>query len=224
MAHTGSSCLVLILLQKLPRKQLLLPIAAPLANTKKQPDHNHFPDCPEILIGKILKGNYTMARTSTKRPHKLLLEHFIVGKSLTPDEVDKHTNKRGGRHSAMWNLKQLGYTIDVKKEGKTVLAYIMVSEPTNTKEIREQFLNDCAGLKKSVPKKAKKEKKKASVSKKPVPEVTKNFPGNKKLKVMSPQEVTKAIAKKKVSAPASSFQIDPDWDAFDATENLRDII
>jgi ribosomal protein L10 len=118
----------------------------------------------------------------------------------------------------MWNLKQLGYVIDVTKDGRTVLSYTLMKEPPNTKEIRAQFANDCKGVRAGPAKKApvKKAPAKAPTKKAPVKKAPAKAPTKKKLKVMSVEDVKAAMANKTIPS-ASSFSVDPDWDALDVS-------
>lgn len=77
-----------------------------------------------------------MARNSGKRPHEKLLEIMNVGDTLTPSEIDKHVGNGNYASKHIWFLGKLGFTFDIKKEGRSVLSYTMIAEPDNAADIR----------------------------------------------------------------------------------------
>ena len=77
-----------------------------------------------------------MARNTGKRPHEKLLEIMNVGTRLTPVEIDAHVGNGNYASKHVWFLGKLGFTFDVERQGRTVIAYTMTGEPANAAEIR----------------------------------------------------------------------------------------
>lgn len=171
-----------------------------------------------------------MARTA-KRPCEIALEVMPLGKAVTPEVIDKHVGRRKVS-SHIWNLRQLGFVIDVEKspdDNRVVVSYTISKEPDNAADIR-------AGVRKSKAKKEKpakvvKAKKEAAPKKVKVSPKVKKAPSvaEKNLKTIKKvaerkNKLAKEVAEVLKSEPtATSFAVDPDWDSADEL-NIRDLV
>ncbi len=77
-----------------------------------------------------------MAADSKKRPGERVLELFPeIGCRVTPSEISAHIGDRYySKH--ICQLRGRGFEFDVMRDGITVIAYTLVSEPPNAAEIR----------------------------------------------------------------------------------------
>lgn len=168
-----------------------------------------------------------MARNSGKRPHEKLLEIMNVGDTLTPSEIDKHVGNGNYASKHIWFLGKLGFTFDIKKEGRSVLSYTMIAEPANAADIR----NCVTAAKPAKPAKAAAKPKAVKVAKpkaaKPVKaKVSKQTPVKK-----AARSVLKDKADKQADAllaelgmknageyAGGTYSVDPDWDSMDGID------
>lgn len=164
-----------------------------------------------------------MARNSGKRPHEKLLEIMNVGDTLTPSEIDKHVGNGNYASKHIWFLGKLGFVFDIKKEGRSVLSYTMISEPDNAADIRN-CVSDAKPAKVAKAKTVKVAKPKAA---KPVKaKVSKQTPVKK-----AARSVLKDKAEKQADAllaelgmknageyAGGTYSVDPDWDSMDGID------
>lgn len=164
-----------------------------------------------------------MARNSDKRPHEKLLEIMNVGDTLTPSEIDKHVGNGNYASKHIWFLGKLGFVFDIKKEGRSVLSYTMISEPDNAADIR----NCVTAAKPAKAAKAKTVKVVKPKAARPAKaKVSKQTPVKK-----AARSVLKDKADKQADAllaelgmknageyAGGTYSVDPDWDSMDGID------
>jgi hypothetical protein len=146
----------------------------------------------------------------------LTLQLFTkVGASVTPSEINKHVGR--GDYAAKYISflrSRHGFTFGTVKDGRTIVSYVLESEPKNAAEVRAKATE------------VKQPKVKAAKPAKTTAKPKASKPAGKP--VMSKAEIKKAAAaiqkmrkpKDEVEATfgssgviASSFSVDPDWDS-----------
>ena len=167
-----------------------------------------------------------MARNAGKRPHEKLLEIMNVGTRLTPAEIDAHVGNGNYASKHVWFLGKLGFTFDIEREGRTVVAYTMTDEPANAAEIR----NPPAKVKAvKAPKTPKAKTAKAPAAPKLKVRQSKQTPSAPTKKAA--RNVLKDRADKQAEAllaelgmkdagevQGGSYSVDPDWDSMDGID------
>lgn len=140
-----------------------------------------------------------MSRNTGKRPHELALELFAKQPTVSPTELEKHVGNGPYSSKHVWFLRKLGHDITVNKEGKTVVSYTY---------------NGIGTASAAVAKPAKAKKVSKLVSKAHVYEAKPVVKGSKSTII---DEVEATFGS---SGAASSYSVDPDWDAVDNVKAL----
>lgn len=169
-----------------------------------------------------------------KRPEYVALEIMEVGKAVTPSDIDKHVGTGAYASKYMSFLKRDGYTIQVNKDGRSVVSYTLVAKPAvepahaSGRPAPAPKVEKAAKAKKAKEKPVKAPKKEKAVKaetkkaeKKPAKKSTAGFvlPAKKKAKAEKP-------AVKEDFAPTqemTSFAVDSDWDDIPETINTSDL-
>lgn len=135
-----------------------------------------------------------MSRNSGKRPHELALELFAKKATVSPSELEKHVGNGPYASKHIWFLRKLGHDIAINKDGRTVVSYTYNGSGSAAAVAAKP-------AKVAKPAKAKKAAKSfaAAAPKKPADEVEATFGS---------------------SGAASSYSVDPDWDAVDNVKAL----
>lgn len=165
-----------------------------------------------------------MARTSGKRPHEKLLEIMNVGDTLTPSEIDKHVGNGNYASKHIWFLGKLGFTFDIKKEGRSVLSYTMIAEPANAADIRNcdtaakpAKAAKAKTVKVAKPKATKPVKVRQSKQTAPVAKAARNV-----LKDKADKQADALLAelgmKNAGEYAGGTYSVDPDWDSMDGID------
>lgn len=165
-----------------------------------------------------------MARTSGKRPHEKLLEIMNVGDTLTPSEIDKHVGNGNYASKHIWFLGKLGFTFDIKKEGRSVLSYTMIAEPANAADIRNCVTAakpakaaKAKTVKVAKPKATKPVKVRQSKQTAPVAKAARNV-----LKDKADKQADALLAelgmKNAGEYAGGTYSVDPDWDSMDGID------
>ena len=159
----------------------------------------------------------------------LTLQLFdVVGKTVTPDEINKHVGRGdyAGKYMSFLR-KRHGFVFSVTKNGRSVISYTLLSEPDNAAEVRAK-----ATVTKPVkPAKVKAEKK--VKEKKEVTSVVTEKKAAKKPKVVvthtdedddvpvmdrghkSSKKIDEVEATFGSSGSVGSYSVDADWDRVD---------
>lgn len=140
-----------------------------------------------------------MSRNTGKRPHELALELFAKQPTVSPTELEKHVGNGPYSSKHVWFLRKLGHDITVNKEGKTVVSYTYNGIGT-------------ASAATAKPAKAAKAK---PVSK---AEERRQKAASKPFELKKPADEVEATFGS--SGAASSYSVDPDWDAVDNVKAL----
>lgn len=160
-----------------------------------------------------------MARNSGKRPHEKLLEIMNVGDTLTPSEIDAHVGNGNYASKHIWFLGKLGFVFDIKKEGRSVLSYTMISEPDNAADIRNPVaaVKPAKAAKTAAPKAAKPVKARQSKQTAPVAKAARNV-----LKDKADKQADALLAelgmKNAGEYAGGTYSVDPDWDSMDGID------
>lgn len=154
----------------------------------------------------------------------LALQLFTVGKSVSPTEINTHVGR--GDYAAKYISflrNRHGFEFTVQKDGRTVVSYTMVSEPSNAAEVRakaDPAVADVATRAKAVFTKAAKASKpvKAKLSKQtPVAKAARNV-----LKERADKQADALLAelgmKNAGEIHSGSYSVDPDWDSMDGID------
>lgn len=154
----------------------------------------------------------------------LALQLFTVGKSVSPTEINTHVGR--GDYAAKYISflrNRHGFEFTVQKDGRTVVSYTMVSEPSNAAEVRakaDPAVADVAKRAKAVFTKAAKASKpvKAKLSKQtPVAKAARNV-----LKERADKQADALLAelgmKNAGEIHSGSYSVDPDWDSMDGID------
>lgn len=163
-----------------------------------------------------------MSKTIGKRAEYVALEIMEIGKPVTPSQIDAHTGT--GTYSSKYIsfLKRDGFVFEIKKDGRNVVSYTLLSRPADSKLPPGAFDRTRASKSVKVPaeKKAKTKKAKAKTGKVKVNDVTDTkTPGNFVL------PAKKAVAAKKkavIKDTTSSVTKKEDIDPFDDYAVLPD--
>lgn len=139
-----------------------------------------------------------MSRNTGKRPHELALELFAKQATVSPTELEKHVGNGPYSSKHVWFLRKLGHDITVNKEGKTVVSYTYNGIGTASAAVAK-------------PAKAKK-------AAKPVSKAEERRQKAAALDVRKPVDEVEATFGS--SGAASSYSVDPDWDAVDNVKAL----
>jgi hypothetical protein len=134
------------------------------------------------------------AKSNGIPPQVRALAVIKLGVPVTPSEINKCVDT--GNYASKWilYLKIMGFEFEVKKDGRNVVSYTMISEPKNAAELRAMQ------PKVSNVKKPAKVAKIIVVPKKSVNNLTK----------------IKAAAEKLVAKTGST--VDPSWDSIDGVD------
>lgn len=171
-----------------------------------------------------------------KCQHKRALELFQkIGDTVTPDQIDKHVGGTGSYYSKhMSVMRRWGFEFNVKKDGREIISYTLTKVPANEAEFRNGKVSKVKAKKAAPKAKAKKATpvKTKAVKTTPAPAKAAPAPKAKAVKATKTKDAKtsnldkiKAVAKKrkaeqeelketlKAAPSATSFTVDPDWDA-----------
>lgn len=135
-----------------------------------------------------------MSRNAGKRPHELALEMFAKQATITPTELEKHVGNGPYASKHIWFLRKQGHDITVNKDGRTVVSYTYNGDVTAPVPVAKAAKP--AKVAKPV---SKAEERRQNAAKKPIDEVEATFGS---------------------SGAATSFSVDPDWDAVEDVKAL----
>lgn len=154
----------------------------------------------------------------------LALQLFTVGKSVSPTEINTHVGR--GDYAAKYISflrNRHGFEFTVQKDGRTVVSYTMVSEPSNAAEVRakaDPAVADVAKRAKAVFTKAAKASKpvKAKLSKQtPVAKAARNV-----LKERADKQADALLdelgMRNAGEVAGGTYSVDPDWDSMDGID------
>jgi len=93
-----------------------------------------------------------ITNSTGKRPEYIALELFRAGATVTPSEIDKYVGTGTYSSKYMSFLKRDGFVISIKKDGRSVVSYTLVSSPPDEKLPSGAFEKQKVAAKKSTPK------------------------------------------------------------------------
>lgn len=134
-----------------------------------------------------------MSRNSGKRPHELALELFAKKATISPSELEAHVGNGPYASKHIWFLRKLGHDILINKDGRTVVSYTYNGS------------GSAAAVAAKPAKVAKPAKAKKAAAIKPY-------------EVKAPKDEVEAQFGS--SGAASSYSVDPDWDAVEDVKSL----
>ena len=153
----------------------------------------------------------------------LALQLFTVGKAVTPTEINTHVGR--GDYAAKYISflrNRHGFEFTVQKDGRTVLSYTLVSEPSNAAEVRARADASAPAAKTKVAKApkvkaAKPVKVRQSKQTAPVAKAARNV-----LKERADKQADALLAelgmKNAGEVHSGSYSVDPDWDSMDGID------
>ncbi|MEX0598686.1 MAG: hypothetical protein WD512_19540 [Candidatus Paceibacterota bacterium] len=141
-------------------------------------------------------------RKSTVNAYRFMVEN--KGKSVTPSELNKHLGVGNYASRHIWQLKNLlSCKIEVKKNGKTVVSYVLTDHPEKEPD---EFIKV----------------KKAGVVKVPVAKkvVAKKIPTEKGKKSFSAKPKDKPVVEQELPVTGSAVcsAVDPEFDSVDIND------
>lgn len=136
-----------------------------------------------------------MSRNTGKRPHELALELFAKKPTVSPSELEAHVGNGPYASKHIWFLRKLGHDILINKDGRTVVSYTYNGAGTATSK-------PAKAAAKSV---SKAEERRVKAAQKPY-------------EVKSPKDEVEAAFGS--SGAATSYSVDPDWDAVEDVKTL----
>lgn len=140
-----------------------------------------------------------MSRNTGKRPHELALELFAKQPTVSPTDLEKHVGNGPYASKHVWFLRKLGHDIAINKEGRTVVSYTYNGIGTATVVSKQ-----AKGVGKVKPvSKAEERRQKAA---------------QKPFQVKKPADEVEATFGS--SGAATSYTVDPDWDAVEDVKSL----
>ena len=162
----------------------------------------------------------------------LALQLFdVVGKSVTPDEINKHVGRGDYAAKYMSFLRgRHGFEFTVTKNGRSVLHYTLTKEPTNAAEVRAK----ATAVKVKAVKTPKVKESKVSVETTEVkapakkPKIVVTHTDEDDVPVMdrarkSSKKVDEVEATFGSSGSVGSYSVDADWDSTDGL-NIKHLI
>jgi hypothetical protein len=172
-----------------------------------------------------------------KRPEYVALEIMEVGKAVTPSEIDKHVGTGAYASKYMSFLKRDGYTIQVNKDGRSVVSYTLVAKPAvepahasgRATTPKVEKVAKAKKAKEKAVKAPKKEKPAKAEAKKPEKKAAKKapagfvLPAKKKVKAEKPAAEKPAKEDFAPTQEMTSFAVDSDWDDIPETINTSDL-
>lgn len=156
----------------------------------------------------------------------LALQLFEVGKAVTPKEINAHVGRGDYAAKYMSFLKNRhGFTFTVQKDGREVVSYTLVAEPTNAAEVRAKA-TEVAPAKEAkikVPKVKAEKKAKVKVRKsKQTAEPKVKKAAREILKDRADAEADRLLAeigmKNAGEYAGGTYSVDPDWDSMDGID------
>ena len=156
----------------------------------------------------------------------LALQLFTVGKAVTPTEINTHVGR--GDYAAKYISflrNRHGFEFTVQKDGRTVLSYTLVSEPSNAAEVRARADASAPAAKTKVAKAPKVKSAKAAKPVKvrqskqtaPVAKAARNV-----LKDRADAEADRLLSeigmKNAGEYAGGTYSVDPDWDSMDGID------
>lgn len=155
----------------------------------------------------------------------LALQLFEVGKAVTPSEINAHVGRGDYAAKYISFLRgRHGFDFSVQKDGRTVVSYTLISEPSNAAEVRAKA-TAAPAAKATKTKVAKAPKVKAAKPIKvrqskqtaPVAKAARNV-----LKDRADAEADRLLAeigmKNAGEYAGGTYSVDPDWDSMDGIE------
>ena len=153
----------------------------------------------------------------------LALQLFTVGKAVTPTEINTHVG-RGDYAAKYFSFlrNRHGFEFTVQKDGRTVLSYTLVSEPSNAAEVRARADASAPAAKTKVAKApkvkaAKPVKVRQSKQTAPVAKAARNV-----LKDRADAEADRLLSeigmKNAGEYAGGTYSVDPEWDSMDGID------
>ena len=162
----------------------------------------------------------------------LALQLFdVVGKSVTPDEINKHVGRGDYAAKYMSFLRgRHGFEFTVTKNGRSVLHYTLTKEPANAADVRAKATDVKVKVTKAPKVKADKVETEVSAVKAPAkkPKVVVTHTDEDDVPVMdrarkSSKKVDEVEATLGSSGSVGSYSVDADWDSTDGLD-IRHLI